>query len=280
MFKLKELVTVQSVAFSPDGKLLAFGDDSGTLRIWDVAGKRELFSASDHSATLNALAFSPDGTMLASVGKDGRLILRAGSGRGNAASWEQVRAVTQKGPAALTTVAFSPDGRQVVIGNADGDAMAYDVASLKIIWLTKRQKRGVAAVAYSPDGKLVATCGNDGLVELIDARSGKLVRELRDTARIASVAFSPDGKTLAAAESVEEAQGDRGPGGANRETTVVVKLRDPSTGQETAILKTTLESARMVAFSPDGKRLAVIGRERPGVANKWSGIIYVWEREP
>jgi RNA polymerase sigma factor (sigma-70 family) len=275
MFKMKELVTVQSVAFSPDGKLLAFGDDAGTVRIWDVVGKRELFSTSEHSATSTGLAFSRDGTLLAGVGKDGRLVVwhRLVGDVNVGVTWASIGRVepAKDAPVTLTTVAYSPDGRLLVIGSANGTTTAYEVASLKIVWQTRfHNKRGVTSIAFSPDGKLVATCGTDERIELIDARTGKLAREIRGGSQVASVAFSEDGKTLAAAGTVEEGRGD---------SAVAVALWEPATGKELARLKTTLESAHMIAFSPDGKRLAVIGRERPGVANKWGGIIYVWERE-
>ena len=63
---------VSSVAFSPDGKILAIGDRDGTVRLWDLATGRQLGSPlSSKDGPVGSVAFSPDGKTLA-VGVDRR----------------------------------------------------------------------------------------------------------------------------------------------------------------------------------------------------------------
>ena len=62
---------VTSVAFSPDGRLLASGSDDQTVKLWDVATGQEVRTLSGHTAPVRSLAFSPDGRLLASGSWDG-----------------------------------------------------------------------------------------------------------------------------------------------------------------------------------------------------------------
>jgi WD40 repeat protein len=61
----------RSLAYSPDGRLIATGDDFGTLKLWDAAARTQLFEATAHATQVGVLLFSPDGRRLATGGRDG-----------------------------------------------------------------------------------------------------------------------------------------------------------------------------------------------------------------
>src|SRR4051812_18099697 len=61
---------VYSVAFSPDGKVLATGSFDNTVKLWDFATGKELHTLKGHTNQVYCVAFSPDGNLLASASQD------------------------------------------------------------------------------------------------------------------------------------------------------------------------------------------------------------------
>jgi WD40 repeat protein len=66
---------VKSVAFSPDGRLLASGSNDETIKLWEVATGREVRTLTGHTWTVYSVAFSPDGRLLASGSEDNTIKL-------------------------------------------------------------------------------------------------------------------------------------------------------------------------------------------------------------
>ena len=117
--------TVFSVAFSPDGKTLAAGDLDGTVRLWDVATRRQLGSPlTSPTGTVQSVAFSPDGKTLASGSADGTVRLW------DVATRRQLGSPLTSPTGTAESVAFSPDGKTLASGSADGTVRLWDVAYL------------------------------------------------------------------------------------------------------------------------------------------------------
>jgi len=161
-------IAVRSVAFSPDGRMLAAASDQPpTLDLWDVAtGKhlRTLFSSSDF---LSSVAFSPDGRTLA-VG-----------------SWDQMITLwdAQHGTllytlvghtAPVVAVVFSPDGRILASSSRDQTIKLWDVQNGKLIRTLTGHTSAVTTIGFSPDGHLLASGSGDLTFELWADQTVKL----------------------------------------------------------------------------------------------------------
>ncbi len=109
---------VRSVAFSPDGKLLAGGTDNWEIRLWETSNGREMKTLRGHLGRVNSLVFHPNGRTLASAGWDGTVRLW------HIATGRELMALRCNAPL-LHTVAFSADGQILAAGgerqNGRGD---------------------------------------------------------------------------------------------------------------------------------------------------------------
>ena len=243
---------VTSIAYSPDGKLIASGDRNGVIQLWDPETGRRVRTITVRWDLVLSLAFSPDGKTLV-----------AGTGDGVIHSYdptdgsEQIFSRYVVAIGTVNSVAFSPDGKSLAAGGWRKTAKIWDVSSGKIPTpfgrLTLSPHEGpVESVAFSPDGKLLASGSGDKLVRLWDPATGKRVRRLKGHyGPVRSVTFSPDGKTLAST-------GDDGK--------VVIWEVDTGTYALTIHLKGRI--FHHVAFSPDGETIA---------AGADDGTIRLWE---
>jgi parallel beta-helix repeat protein len=185
---------VFSVAFSPDGRLLASGSGDNTIKLWDVASGSEVRTLTGHTYyDVNSVEFSPDGRLLASGSDDKTIRLW------EVATGREVRTLTGHTDRVFS-VAFSPDGRLLASGSGSWDRTIklWDVASGREVRTLSGHTSWVFSVAFSPDGRLLASGSGDKTIKLWDVASGREVRTLSGhTSWVFSVAFSPDGRLLA-----------------------------------------------------------------------------------
>jgi WD40 repeat protein len=97
----------------------------------------------------------------------------------------------------VTSVAFSPDGKQVVSGSYDKTVRLWDAATGALLQTLEGHTDSASLAAFSPNGKQVVSGSYDKTVRLWDAATGALLQTLEGhTHTVSSVAFSPDGKLL------------------------------------------------------------------------------------
>jgi CHAT domain/WD domain, G-beta repeat len=184
---------VWSVAFSPDGTLLATASWDYTTRLWRVADGTPVRTLTGHTDYVYSVAFSPDGTLLATASYDRTTRLwRTTDGT-------PVRTLTGHSRQ-VGGVAFSPDGSLLATASLDYTARLWRTVDGALVRTLAGHTGYVENVAFSPDGTLVATVSDDCTARLWQARDGAAVRTLTGhTDKVCSVAFSPDGTLVATA---------------------------------------------------------------------------------
>ncbi|HLH89662.1 MAG TPA: hypothetical protein VKX28_14510 [Xanthobacteraceae bacterium] len=153
--------SVDSVAFSPDGLIVAAGGANGSISLFDVAtGERVRRLAVGWKET-NALAFSPDGRALLS---NGGLLDLAGHAKPHE---------LKEDADDIAAVAFAPNGAIVATGSRDGTARLWDRWSGRAVSAALVHGAPVVAVAFLPDGSIVASQSDDGTVRMWHVASGQ-----------------------------------------------------------------------------------------------------------
>ncbi|SFP06681.1 WD40 repeat [Actinomadura madurae] len=191
---------VYSLAYRPDGRVLAGGGEDGRIRLWDPVTRTPLTEPVVSSAAfVISVAFAPDGRTLAAGGGDRSVWLwdladparpvRLGRPLTGAADW-------------IESVLFSPDGRTLAAAGDDRIVRLWDVTDRRHPRQTGRltdATGGLFMLAYSPDGTLLAGASTDRAVHLWS--TGDRPRLLQTLpvpeGSVYSVAFSPDSRTLA-----------------------------------------------------------------------------------
>ncbi|KAF2185880.1 hypothetical protein K469DRAFT_157967 [Zopfia rhizophila CBS 207.26] len=182
-------IYVNSVAFSPDGKILASASNDGTVKLWDAGTGAVLQTLEDHSRSVNAIAFSPDGKILASASYDETVKLwDAGTGA--------VLQTLEGHSGSVKAMAFSPDGKILASASYDETVKLWDASIGAVLQTLKGHSRWVTAVAFSPDSKVLASASRDKTVKLWDAGTGAVLQTFEVDTIIKTFTFSEDGTLI------------------------------------------------------------------------------------
>jgi|CZKF01.1.fsa_nt_gi WD40 repeat protein/tRNA A-37 threonylcarbamoyl transferase component Bud32 len=236
--------SVETVAFSPDGRTLASGD-AEAAELWNLDSGKWTHTLTGHSAWVLSVAFSPDGRTLATGSVDNTIKLW------DVASGRLLRTLEGHSDA-VQCVTFSPNGSTLASASSDRSIKLWDAATGQLIRTLLGHSDYVVSVAFSPDGGTLVSGSTDHLVMIWDSITGQLLHTLQGHKDIVlSVKFSPDGRTIASGSWDHTA-----------------KLWEAASGQLLATLEGHSSAVRSVAFSPDDRTLATAGDD---------GTIRLWD---
>jgi len=234
---------VNSVAISPDGRILASGSDHPTIPLWDLNTSQAISSLIGHSQIVNCVAFNPDGTILATGSNDQTIKLW------NLTTGQEIS--TLKGHShVVKSIAFSPDGEILASGSWDKTIRLWNVQTGEAIGTLTGHQLQVSAVAFSPCGKILASASFDRTIRLWNLRSPADTTLVGHAWAVLAIAFSPDGKILATGSE------DR-----------TIHLWDWETGHSLRTILGHSWSVVSLAFSPNGETL---------FSGSWDKTIKLW----
>lgn len=271
---------IHSIAFSPDGKWIATGSDDQAVKVWDAATGKELWNEATANA-ITAVVWSQGGKQLLAGNWRGGIEVRdAQSGKlltqwkahrenitGLAASQDGLQLATASGDDSCkvwdlatrrclltivqdneydaTCVAFSPNGKFVVVGDGENLLKLYGVRSGELLLTFSGHTETIAAVAFSRDGKRVFSASSDDTVRIWDAATGGEIRKLEGHADdITSLARSCDGLRLVSGSADGSAI-----------------VWDAASGKKQAEFSGFSHGVTAVAISADGRRVASGSRQ-------------------
>jgi WD40 repeat protein/molybdopterin-guanine dinucleotide biosynthesis protein len=228
--------TIISVAFSPDGQLLASASDDTTVKLWQRDG-RLIATLEGHGDRVRSVSFSPDGQLLASAGYDGTIRL-----------WQRDGTPITVLPAdnrEINSIRFSPDGRILAAASADGTVKLWRRSRATFVPSTilRGHESWVLSLSFSPDGQVLASAGTDGTVNLWRPNGMLITTLVEPNSSINTVHISPDGQTLAAATK-------------DGNVWLWNLGKDSSRPTLKLILPAHKERIWGISFSPDGQTLA------------------------
>jgi WD40 repeat protein len=207
----------QSVSFSPDGKLLATGENKVTqrgqefvetlgIRLWDINTRRliryfklperlpsEIFEAEDPKNTppywIRSLAFSPDSRLIASDDATNRILLLSIS----TGKFRTLRGHERE----INSVAFSSDGKRLVSAGFDKTVRVWNVTNGRLVRTMTGHQNRVTSVKFSPNGQIVVSGSLDRTVRFWDAKTGTslVILEGHDEP-VTSIGVSTDNKLV------------------------------------------------------------------------------------
>lgn len=180
--------SVNSVAFSPDGRFVVTSSRDRTARLWNVQ-TGDLVRTFRNNGAVWSVTFSPDGKYILAGVRDNIALLW------DIESGAIVRTFVGH-TGTVWSVAYSRDGKYVLTGSGDNTARLWDANTGESLHVLSGHNGVVNSVAFSPDNKHVITGSDDATARVWDAETGQTFRILSGhNGSIWSVAFSWNGQS-------------------------------------------------------------------------------------
>ncbi|HEX2697545.1 MAG TPA: PQQ-binding-like beta-propeller repeat protein, partial [Anaerolineales bacterium] len=188
---------------SPDGKLLAFGNDSGTVELWDLASRQpsKTLNVTNSGQKIKVMAFSPDSKQLATGFTDNSGAIKV---------WDPATgklSLTLTGQSGQQpSLTFSPNGKLLAAGSCDTSIFVWDAITGEKKFELHGHSACVTGLAFSPDSALLASASPDHTTRVWDLKTGQELLILPMGGLGSRLAFSPDNKFLLASVAYDNSE--------------------------------------------------------------------------
>ncbi len=231
---------VRSIAWSPDGKLIASGAEDDTVQIWNPQTGTMVRTYRGHPAHVLSVAWSPDGSLIASGAEDDTVRV-----------WDPNTGATvqvyHKHTDHIHGVGWSPDSQFVASGSDDTTVQVWVARTGNTINTYRQHTRPVESVDWSRDGARIVSACDDHTVQIWSAKTGTqpIIKYTGHKDWVLSARWSPDNTLIASA---------------GRDSTIQVW----NAGTGTLLFKDTNHTyiVEKVAWSPDGRFLASVSDDK------------------
>lgn len=234
-----------TLTFSPDGKALAGVSEGGEARVWDVGSSERILEFQVDAGAVQSVAFSPDGQQLAIASFSRKVRLYGVYQHSNSGLSPDSRVIDTS--ARVTALAFTPNGNQLVIATSDGLTKVLDLAAVRPPIELGSHAFATWTIEFEPNGQRMASGSWDGMIKLWDVRTWELLQSVK--AHEGSV-------------SAMRFDGRRGLISAGLDGRLLDWQSDVPGIRSSGMIAGRPDSVWIAAYSPDGKKLFVGGRER------------------
>ena len=253
-----------AVTMSDDGDFVLLGSEDGSARIYTMSEDKHAFEVrrfGEVESLVFGARFSPDGDQILVGGgpvftvqelpdATESFVIQLDAETGEAIQHLEGHAAT------VTSITYSPDGKNAATTSGDNSLILWDVASGEILQMLIGHQGAVWDAEYSPDGNYIASGSDDSVVIIWDVDTGKISNRLEGhTDAVLSITFSPDGSRIVS-------------GGDGLDQTII--LWDAFEGTEIRRLEGHAGCIYDLEISSDGKSL---------LSGSCDGTISLWDVE-
>jgi WD40 repeat protein len=246
-FLQKHTDAVQSVALSPDGKIIASASDDGTVKLWELEGDNliPIKEIKDQGGWVRAVVFLSD-----------RQIITAGQDKNikiiDIATGKVVKTLSGH-TNLINNLAISPASDLLVSGSYDSKVNLWQISTGKLLRSLTDHTDRIWGLAISPDGKQVVSASRDKTVRIWDVKTGKSLKILDHPSGVTCVLVTPDGKRVISGSSDN-----------------LIRVWDLASGKKLFELSEHQDAIGAIAITSDGKYLFSGGKDNQNSIHLWN----------
>ncbi|GAB5357522.1 hypothetical protein AAMO2058_000381600 [Amorphochlora amoebiformis] len=187
---------MNTIAYSPDGQLIATGGDDGKVKLWNAETGFCFVTFKDHTGPVNQVVFSPKGNVVVSSSLDGTV--RAF----DLVRYRNFRTFTSPTPLQFTCLAIDNSGEMVVAGSLDPfEIYLWSLRTARILDVLSGHTGPVSSVCFNPAHPFLVSSSWDATVRIWDVYSRKAaVETLKHSADVLALAVRPDGDQVCSSD--------------------------------------------------------------------------------